>query len=262
MRVRQSVREKNNGRVCRHSRARVGSFDWDKKRLSLLSKAEHLKIVSSSSAGTKKETNSTNEKKKRGKKSQSHGDDAQRDGLDEQSVFLVRPAFSGFRDRVFFSRFHFHHAGRRFFSFFVFFFLFFHLLLLYTQSDRQFFFPKWVNISRYVCLGSWLFYEVILSRALFPNASPSSGGQKRTPPRLEKREIRRPDPPPKCVRSALVFLSPWEDDFFARVLPSVLLLHKNSSSFFCCYFRRNKERSDNKNCVVIVERTKKNEYWV
>ena len=74
MRVRQSVREKNNGRVCRHSRARVGSFDWDKKRLSLLSKAEHLKIVSSSSAGTKKETNdSTNEKKKEEKKPKPRG---------------------------------------------------------------------------------------------------------------------------------------------------------------------------------------------
>ena len=127
-------------------------------------------------------------------------------------------------------RFHFHHAGRRFFSFFVFFFLFFHhhlvvlllvfvvykvrpAILLFRVNER--------NISRYVCLGSSLY--VILVVALFPNASPSSGQTKRTPPRLLEREIRRPDPPPNsvfearwcfCLREKTTFLRAFSLRFF------------------------------------------------
>ncbi len=155
------MREKNNGRVCRHSRARRIVRFFHETKTSLLP-AEHLKKV----FVWREELN---EKKMR-KKSQSHGDDAQRDGLDEQSVFLVRPAFSGFRDRVFFSRFHFH-AGRRFFSsFFVFFFLFFRHLSRHVFSKSTQFSPLWGEVEYLEICLEWLLYRCD-PRALSSHAS-------------------------------------------------------------------------------------------
>ena len=261
MRVRQSVREKNNGRVCRHSRARVGSFDWDKKRLSFVSRAPQNSFFFVCWHKKRDEFNQR-KKKKEEKKAKATGtthsamastNSRCSSSVQLSLVFVIVYSFRAFTSTTRGG------ASSPFLcsssSSFIFFFFFF----IQSPTGNSSFRNEWISRDMFVWgVGSLrdplaLFSQTPLLRA---------DKQKRTPPPrlLEKREIRRPDPPPKCVRSALVFLSPWEDDFFARVLPSVLLLHKNSSSFFCCYFRR-KERSDNKNCV-IVERTKKNEYWV